>query len=159
MRRPIPTLLAAALLVAGAAAARQEGDESPRSALRTVEGVVTALAERPGESDLPVVLAELELADGERVATLLAPRAVLEEIGFEVEVGDRLRVRIFADDESPARAQKVLNATRDSMIRLRTLRHDPLWSASGHWQGGAPHGAPRGPGGGQRREGRGGGPR
>jgi len=149
-------LLAVALLAAGAAVARQDGDDGGRSALRTVEGVVTALAERPGESDLPVVLAELEIGEGERVSTLLAPRGVLEEIGFEVEVGDRLRVRIFADDEPPARAQKILNSTRGSMIRLRTLRHDPLWNASGRWQGGAPHGGPHGPGGGQRREGRGG---
>lgn len=121
----------------------------PTASLRTVEGTVTALAELPGEGELPVVAIDLALGEGEEPQrVLLAPRGVLEEIDFPIEVGDQVRVRIFAADDAPAYAQRVLNTTRGSLVRLRTLRQEPLWNAAGAWRGGNPSGGPGwGPGG------------
>lgn len=117
--------------------------------LTTIEGEVLGIAELPGESDLPLVVVALgREGETEPLELLLAPKGVLEEIGFEVEVGDRLKVRIFADGRSPAHAQRVMNVTRDTLVRLRTLRHTPLWSGTGAWQGGGARDRPGvGPGG------------
>lgn len=117
-----------------------------RSELETLEGTVVALEEVAGESDLPVLVADLDRGDGREPArVLLAPRTVLEEIELEVEVGDRIKVRIFADEGTPLRVHRLRNETRGTMARLRTLSRVPLWSSTGAWQGGEPHG-PRGPG-------------
>lgn len=117
--------------------------------ITTVEGEVVEIFELPGEGDLPLVAVKLA-REGERqpFSVLLAPQQALEEIGFVVEIGDRLKVRIFADGDSPARGQRVLNVSRSRMVQLRTLRHAPLWSASGAWQGAGSRGRPGlGPGG------------
>ncbi len=86
---------------------------------------------------------------------------VCREIGLVVEEGDRLRVKVFLGEEGqPVRAQKVLNLSRNLMVRLRTMRDVPLWTADGAWQGGpgrayhgGRHGARQGPGGPGRRPG------
>lgn len=115
-----------------------------RSELETLEGTVLALEEVAGESDLPVLVAHLDRGDGREPArVLLAPRAVLEEIELEVEVGDRIKVRVFADEGTPFRVHRLRNETRGTMAKLRTLSRVPLWSSTGAWQGGGPHG-PRG---------------
>jgi hypothetical protein len=70
---------------------------------------------------------------------MLGPRSALDEAGFDVEPGDTLRVRVFTgDDGDPLAAQRVLNLTRRTMMRLRTLHRDPLWNTSGRWEGGSP---------------------
>jgi hypothetical protein len=147
-----------AVLVAALAAQLVGADPPTEEArtdvkLTTVEGEVLEIRELPGEGDVSLVAVALR-RDGEQepLTVLLAPRPALEEIGFVVEVGDRLKVRIFADDGSPARAQRVLNASRGSLARLRTLRHTPLWSASGSWRGPGTRDRP-GPGPGGRPEG------
>lgn len=134
-RRPLfafvllPTLLLAIV---------QPGETRPRKmALRTVEGLVASIGNHKAEGDLETLALELILSEGEEPQTiLLAPRESCQEIGFEVEVGDRVRARIFVTPESPAKAHKALNLTRGTMVRFRTLRNVPLWTASGAWQGG-----------------------
>jgi hypothetical protein len=83
-----------------------------------------------------VTLAAEQGARGEELVVLLGPEQALDEIGFAVEAGDRLRVRVFRADEGAVRAHKVLNLSRGTMVRLRTLRQVPLWNGQGAWQGG-----------------------
>lgn len=148
-RRLALTLALAALAPSLHGADAGEPRVQPTTSLRTVEGTVTALTELPGEGELAVVAADLAVdKGGEPLRVLLAPRGVLEEIDFPIEVGDQVRVRIFAADDAPAYAQRVLNTTRGSLVRLRTLRREPLWNAAGVWRGGDPSGGPGwGPGG------------
>lgn len=109
-----------------------------KSSLLTVEGRVTSVGSHLGEGDLELVEVRLSLdGDPERVmGVLLGPESAMAEIGFSVEAGDRLRAKIFGDDEEPAIVHKALNLTRDTMVRFRTLRRIPLWDSSGVWQGG-----------------------
>jgi hypothetical protein len=73
----------------------------------------------------------------EPIKVLLAPEETCRGIGFEIEEGDQLRARIFIDGSGgPAKAQKVQNITRGLMVRFRTMRTVPLWSATGAWHGG-----------------------
>ncbi|MCB9378663.1 MAG: hypothetical protein H6511_07845 [Holophagales bacterium] len=148
--KPRRAALLLALLLPTPLAAAEEPPARPTASLRTVEGEVVALHELPGEGELPVVAVDLAVAgEGEALRVLLAPRGVLEEIDFPIETGDRIRVRIFADRDGTAYfAQRVLNETRSALVRLRTLRQEPLWNASGSWRGGDPSRGPgRGPGG------------
>jgi hypothetical protein len=135
----IPARFALILALAASAAALASADRGhgERAELETIEGAITAVAEATAEGGLAVVAVDLDTG-GERapVRVLLAPRGVLEEIEFGVEVGDRLRVRLFAGGPEPALAQRVLNLTRDRLVRLRTLRRIPLWNSAGVWQGG-----------------------
>ena len=96
------------------------------------------MAEKPGEGELAIVTVRLSAAaeDSRGWELLLAPRAALAEIGFEVEVGDQLKARIFPTAEGPAKVHKVLNLTRRRMVRMRTLSGIPLWDGKGVWQGG-----------------------
>lgn len=109
-----------------------------RSSLLMVEGRVVSVAEMPGEGELPIVAVQLtaQSDDARSWELLLAPKPALEEIGFEVQEGDRLKARIFPSEEGPARVHKVLNLTRRTMVRVRTLSQIPLWDGSGAWQGG-----------------------
>ena len=113
----------------------------PAAALVTLEGTVAELREAEGEGGLSLrgfVLATGRDEDGGAAVEqiLLAPDGALAEAGFEVEVGDRVRVRVFVTAGSrTAYAQKALNRTRGRMVRLRTLRQEPLWDAAGRWQG------------------------
>lgn len=135
-------ILAAALavLLAGASLAA-EGEGGRRScSLRVIEGSVVAVGEQSAEGGISVVTADL-VVDGVTHRLLLAPRTTLDEIGVTVEVGDDVRARVFEAGESadyPVR--KILNITRGTMIRLRTLRLEPLWDGSGRWQGSLRHG-------------------
>jgi hypothetical protein len=131
-------------------------------ALRTVEGTVSAVEILPGEGDLELLAVELAPEQGEPMKVLLAPEETCRDIGFEIDEGDRLRVRVFVGESGEvAKAQKVQNITRGLMVRFRTMRTVPLWSATGAWHGGpsrvAP-GAQHGRGGGGRGPGSGGGP-
>ena len=121
------------LLVAGPLPA---GD--PRSSLLMVDGLVSSVTEEPGEGGLPTISVRLEgRPEGSRTwALLLAPRPALDEIGFEVEVGDHLKARIFPTEQGPAKVHKILNLTRRKMVRIRTLSQIPLWDGGGAWQGG-----------------------
>jgi hypothetical protein len=115
-----------------------------RVALRTVEGRVVALETVAGEGAVEVLAAKLVLAERSAATTvLLAPEDLCREIGFEIEEGDVLRVRVFVGEEDePVKAQKAMNVSRGLMVRLRTMRAVPLWSDAGAWQGGPSRGAP-----------------
>jgi hypothetical protein len=129
-------ILAAVLAVPSAATTDERG--TVRASLITVEGTVKSVTALPGEGELPVVSVSLTL-DGDaadEVTVLLAPEQALTEIGFSVGRGDRCRIRIFRPDEGPAKAHKVLNLSRGTMVRLRTLHQIPLWDGRGRWQGG-----------------------
>jgi len=129
---PAGLLLGVLLALAGPPAARPAGEPT---VLRTVEGKVAALGEAAGEGSLPVVTLQLSTPQGE-VRILVAPAPVLADLGFSVKVGDEIRARIFLDPATQAAyAQKLLNRSQDLMVRLRTLRHEPLWDATGAWQG------------------------
>lgn len=104
-------------------------------ALLTIEGTVDRVGETAGEGEVPLLSLDLQTGDGP-VRVLVAPPGALAGIGFEVQPGDRVRARVFLDPASQvAYAQKILNQSRDLMIRLRTLRQEPLWDAAGNWQG------------------------
>ena len=131
--RRLGLFLLLASLLSGAASAA--GDHS---ALSVVEGTVLEVGTLPGEGGLELVTARLSTqqpGSGE-LDLLLAPRSVLEETGFAVKPGDRLKARVFIADESPAMVHKVRNISQGSMVRLRTLRQIPLWDGTGVWQGG-----------------------
>jgi hypothetical protein len=109
-----------------------------------VEGQVSSVTERLGEGTLTTVAVRLATPsdDSRSWELLLAPRPALDEIGFEVEVGDHLKARIFPTADGPAKVHKVLNLTRRKMVRIRTLSQIPLWDGSGAWQGGQCQGLP-----------------
>lgn len=132
-RSLVPTLAIILSLISAVVASGVE-----KSALLTVEGRVASVETHLGEGDLELVEVRLSLdGDPDRiVGILLGPQSAMAEIGFSVEEGDRLRAKIFRDDEEPAKAHKALNLSRDSMVRFRTLRRVPLWDSSGVWQGG-----------------------
>lgn len=108
-------------------------------ALRTLEGSVVAVEALPGEGDLELLAVALAVhGQEEPVKVLLAPEQTCREIGFEIEEGDQLRVRVFVGEPGvPAKAQKAQNISRGLMVRFRTVRTIPLWSATGVWHGGA----------------------
>ncbi len=129
-------LLVAGLLLAGPPAGQAPAPAGGTTALRTFEGTVTAVGEAAGEGKLPLVSLEVQTAEG-GIRVLVAPAPVLSDLGFTVKVGDRIRARVFYDAASrTAFAQKVLNQSQELLVRLRTLRHEPLWDAAGTWQGG-----------------------
>ncbi len=130
-------VLATALLLATAGSDAGERDRSAQaSLLRVTEGVVVHVAETAAEGDLRAVMVRVEDEEGVGTDLVLAPAPVLQQAGFRVEKGDRLRARYFATDSGePARVQKVLNLSRSLMVRLRTLHRHPLWDGSGNWQG------------------------
>jgi hypothetical protein len=102
-----------------------------------VEGRVTSVAEGPGEGALPIVTVRLAAParDSPSWELLLAPRSVLDEIGFEIEKDDHLKARVFPAPGA-VKVHKVLNLTRNKMVRLRALSRIPLWDGNGAWQGG-----------------------
>lgn len=110
---------------------------SSYSALSVVEGTVIEVGSLPGEGGLELVTVRLasELSGSGEVDLLLAPQSTLEEAGFSVQDGDRLKARVFSEDQGPVRVHKVRNLSQDSMVRLRTLRQIPLWNGAGAWQG------------------------
>lgn len=133
--------LTLAALVGNTATAAEDS-----SALAMIEGTVLEVGSLPGEGGLELVNARLSTrhADSGVVDLLLAPQSVLDETGFSVQTGDRLRARVFIADEGPAMVHKVRNVSQGSMLRLRTLRQIPLWDNSGMWQGGPGHGGGHG---------------
>jgi hypothetical protein len=118
------------------------------SALKEVEGTVLEVGMLAGEGGLELVTVRLSAQQSDAALDLLlAPPSVLQETGFSVTSGDRIRARIFTADGGPATVHKVKNLSEGSMIRLRTLRQIPLWDGAGRWQGGPGLGAGVGRGG------------
>lgn len=136
MRSPPAT--GALVFILAAAIGVSSVDAAKHSSLAVVEGTVLEVRIEPGEGGLDLVTVRLstERRDSREVELLLAPQSVLEEIGFTVHKGDRIKARVFTVDEGPASVHKVLNQTQSSMVRLRTLRQTPLWNGAGMWQGG-----------------------
>ena len=133
MSMGVAVLLAASLVAAPGFAAKSE-----RFAFRTVEGEIVAVGERVGEGDLPVLSIDLapDGAPDDRLTVLLGPADACEDIGLEVEAGDRVRVRVLVGDGGNlVKAQRILNLSRSVMVRLRTMHDVPLWDAGGAWQG------------------------
>jgi len=134
---PAYLLLPVLLLAASPPAAGAE----TTTVLRTLEGKVMEVGQTSGEGELPVVTLKLHTGEGD-FQIVVAPPGVLSDIGFSVAVGDQVRARVFFDPNlRQAYAQKLLNQSQDLMVRLRTLRHEPLWDAAGNWQG-SPTGLP-----------------
>lgn len=144
MKLRFAAICLAALLLTGATS-----KDDLRSSLVTVEGTVVTVASAPAEGDLEVLEVILSPSEpgGKEQALLLAPRATLEEVDFQVEQGDKLQARIFPSDQGPAKVHKIRNLTRHTMLRLRTLHRIPLWDGVGTWQGGPGRGAQHGHGG------------
>lgn len=108
--------------------------------LAVVEGTVLEVGSQPGEGGIELVTVRISTQRPEphEIELLLAPQSVLEETGFTVQKGDRLKARVFIAEEGPASVHKVRNLSQNSMVRLRTLRQIPLWDGAGMWQGGGP---------------------
>lgn len=104
--------------------------------MRTVEGEVVSTSHSQAEGDLEVVSVRLRSSTGPETEILLAPEAVCDQIGLQVEPGDHLKARVFVSEEGPAIVQKIQNFTRGTMVRLRTLHRTPLWTSVGEWRGG-----------------------
>ena len=121
------------------------------SALALVEGTVLEIGTLPGEGGLELLTVRIstQQPDSSEIDLLLAPQSALEETGFSVQPGDRLKARVFTTDEGPAMVHKIRNMSQGSMVRLRTLRRIPLWDGAGMWQGGpglgGGHGLHQGP--------------
>jgi hypothetical protein len=108
-----------------------------------VEGSVAAVETLSGEGDMELLAVELAREEGQPIKVLLAPEQVCRDIGFEIEEGDRVRARVFVSEAGEAaKAQKVQNISRGLMVRFRTMRTVPLWSAAGAWHGGPSRVAP-----------------
>jgi hypothetical protein len=135
MRRSIRFAAWPALLLAVMIAPAEAPAAGSARALADLEGTVVALGTGTAEGELPVVTVALQTETGEREVAL-APESVLAEAGFVVEEGDRLRARVFVDPaQGPAAAQKVMNLSRDLLLRLRTFSRAPIWDAQGQWEG------------------------
>ena len=111
---------------------------SARASLMTVEGIVRAVETLPAATgaDVTAVRITVDKPEPREITVLLAPANVLRQTGFEVELGDRMRARLFLTESAAFEAHKVLNLSRGMMVRLRTLRRVPLWDSNGEWQGG-----------------------
>jgi len=160
--RPVLAAIGAGLLVIGGWVVPANAAEISSS--RMVQGTVIAVGLQPGEGALELVTARLAIdgGDGQELELLLAPKAVLDEIGFVVETGDRMKARVFVSESGASKVHKARNLSRRSMVRLRTLREIPLWDGAGSWMGapgmgGGEHGRP-GMGGGGMGDHDGGGP-
>jgi len=141
MRHGTPLIAGAALagLLASPPLPAAAEETDGRAALRTVEGAVGAVERLPAGSDGGMMAVRLQVEEGagpRELEVLLAPERALSESGFEVAAGDRLRARVFLSDGGAVEAHKVMNLSRGTLVRLRTLRRVPLWDASGRWQGG-----------------------
>jgi hypothetical protein len=133
---------------------------SDRASLATVEGIAGSVHAVPDGTGVATTAVRLRLDDppGTELTVLLAPSGALSESGFEIETGDRIRVRVFLSDDDAVEAHKVMNISRGIMVRLRTLRRVPLWDGDGQWHGG-PSRSRGGTGQGGGHQHRGGGPR
>ena len=133
---PVLLLLTAALLSPAAAPARS-------ISLSTLEGVVMSVQTIHSVDDLDLMAVELRNAtNGRRTLVLLAPQATCREIGFEATPGDRLRAPVFGPVDATATAQQVLNLSRETTTRFRTLTGIPFWTNAGVWRGGLSHSLP-----------------
>jgi len=131
-------LLGTLLLLGIATPALPSGGPPQRTSLKTVEGEVLTVSLVEGEGGIEVVQVTIsaDVDHDQAPAILLAPPGALEEIGFTVAPGDRLKLKYFIGESEVGKAHKVLNTTRGLMVRLRTLRQIPLWTNQGQWQGG-----------------------
>ena len=121
--------------------------ESPAQArsisLTMLEGVATSTRVIQSQDGLDLMAVEIrDERDGQRTLVILAPEAACKEIGFKVTPGDRLRARVFGPVDATATAQEVLNLSRVTRARFRTLTGIPFWTTAGEWQGGVSRSLP-----------------
>jgi hypothetical protein len=129
-RNVVVLVLLLAVPAISASAGDDPRDEIRSRLLRTVEGRVSEVSTAPAEGDLAVVAVRLDTAEADEHDLQI----LLE---FTVEKGDLLRARVFVADRGPFKAHKVMNRTRGTMVRFRTLSSIPLWTSKGRWEGGA----------------------
>lgn len=103
--------------------------------------MVELVTVEPRANASPWSVVSVRTAEGEVFRVGLASDEVMQSEGFEVAVGDPVRVRFFADGD-PHEAQRLRNETTGRVLRLRCLHGDPLWRDRG--------GPGRGPGPGRR---------
>jgi len=131
-RRTIVVVLLLAL--AGVAAVAAGTDEAGRPLL-DVEGTVTEVALAGGADGARWLDAAVATATRGTLRLRLAPPDVLARDGFALRPGDRVRARVFADEE-PHGVHRIANETTGRALRLRCLHGDPLWSARPGGRGG-----------------------
>ncbi len=133
MKKTFPVFLALAALLAAPAGTPARAGRGTGYVI--VEGTVRTLEQVTLEDGSVQTVAVVGTDRGE-VRLLLAPSAVLDEIGFELKPGDHVRARALATEGSePAPVQKIFNLDRATRLRLRTFRGVPLWSNTGRFQG------------------------
>jgi len=116
------------------------------SSLLTVEGEVLTIGHEPGEGSVDLLTVTLTGSEGvDAVVLLLAPENALDQLDFEISVGDRLRAKVFPTTEGLTTVHKVTNLSNNFQLRLRTLHRIPLWGGDGVWQGGPGQGGMGGP--------------
>jgi len=139
MKRHLYLALAGLLLMASAFTVAQplQGRERGRTFL-TLKGQVTMVEIARDDAQQEWIVAVLK-PDGDvpEIRIRVAPPDVLAAQEFPLEPGQRMKVRVFSD-ESPYVAQQIRNEKTGRVLRLRSLRAEPLWDSSHH------HG--RGPG-------------
>ncbi len=103
------------------AAAEPEGDR----ALLVVSGRVATLERGSAWTD--AWIAPEGDADA-RLHVRIAPTGVLDAAEFRLAAGDRVQVRVFAD-EAPFAVQQIRSRETGRMLRLRGLHGEPLWAS------------------------------
>jgi hypothetical protein len=107
------------------------GATESAGALRDLVGTVVAIEEVTlDEGTTPWLEVVVQTPDEERLRARVAPAAVLEESGFELKPGQRVRIRVFVE-ETPPGTSRVRNMDSGQMLRLRCLHGEPLWTYHG----------------------------
>jgi hypothetical protein len=103
----------------------------------TVQGEVLSVERALAEAGLEAVAIQVREEDEKQTERLwlLAPASALEEVPFHVAAHEKVRARVFPEDEGPLLVHKIWNLDRREEVRLRTLHRQPVWNEEGEWQG------------------------
>ena len=96
-RRTIIGLLALLSVLPPLTTIHAEHATPDRASLMTVEGIVRTVETLPAATggDVTAVRLAVDKPEPREITVLLAPETALRQTGFEVEVGDRVRARLF----------------------------------------------------------------
>lgn len=128
-RPSIVATLAAAIAIGASLSTPVPAGARGVASFTVFEGTVVTVGGTEAEGGFEVVAVRLDV-EGDVHEVLLGPADVLAGEGFVIDRGDRLRVRVFVDEDEadgPRVAQRVLNLSDRTMVRLRTLHRTPLW--------------------------------